>query len=306
MSWAFDSVLTGTYVKAAYVHLAGDYVAGAVLSQLVYWFKPDGNGVPRARVVVDGELWFAKSYRGWYEDYGFGRHQMIRALHSLEAKGLVRTRIVQTPFGRMLGAQPQEAAIERGLGANAAPPVTASDTVAMSKPDTVSAETVRPISTELLSSTGVQDSMPSAREILKAIEGKTKDPLSVSEAWRVALHETTGRMQPQPTLADMAMFKRVRVILGGMAVAKVSQAVLGWAEFVFKVQHDKGLKTTPDKPVLRFLVAHLDVLAGFTYHPPAAVHSSAKSPGSVAEAAKEQPITLQEALALGLLRDDEY
>lgn len=306
-NWSFDAVLTGTYVKAAYVRLAGDYVAGAVLSQLVYWFKPDGNGVPRARVVVDGELWFCKSYKGWHEDYGFSRHQMIRALHTLEAKGLVRTRIVQTAFGRVVGAQPIEAAVALGLGAETVPPPSASATMAVSEPDTPHVETVSPISTELLSSTGSQGSMATAREILKAIEGKSQDPSSVGAAWRTALFERSGRMQPQPTLAELAMFKRLRTVLGGMAVAKVTQVVLGWPEFAFKVGHDKGLKTTPDTPVLKFVLAHLDVLAGFTYHVP--VHSSAQ-PAPVTKAVApppaEKPITLEEALALGLLRDDEY
>src|SRR5690242_11483311 len=69
--------------KKAYVDMAGDLVAGLVLSQIVYWHLPGRNGVTRLRISKDGEQWIAKKREDWYEEIRVTAKQLDRALKIL-------------------------------------------------------------------------------------------------------------------------------------------------------------------------------------------------------------------------------
>jgi hypothetical protein len=76
--------------KRIYVDMAGDLVAGLMLSQLVYWYLlPDQKGRSRLRVYRDGYWWVAKNRDGWWDEIRLTRKQVDRVIKVLVDAGLV-------------------------------------------------------------------------------------------------------------------------------------------------------------------------------------------------------------------------
>jgi hypothetical protein len=77
--------------KKAYVDMAGDLVAGLLLSQIIYWYLPDKHGKSKLRVEKDGHMWIAKGRTDWYDEIRITAKQFDRAVKILEQKGLLTT-----------------------------------------------------------------------------------------------------------------------------------------------------------------------------------------------------------------------
>lgn len=84
---AFSSKLN--VVHHAYVDIAGDLVAGALLGQILYWFGPGKDGKTRARIVKDGRYWIAKARADWWDEIRITPKQYDRAAKILKDKGLI-------------------------------------------------------------------------------------------------------------------------------------------------------------------------------------------------------------------------
>jgi hypothetical protein len=80
-------------VKRIYVDMAGDLVAGLVLSQIVYWHLPNREGKARLRVEREGELWLAKARADWWDECRISPKQADRALNALKAQGLIEVKL---------------------------------------------------------------------------------------------------------------------------------------------------------------------------------------------------------------------
>jgi hypothetical protein len=80
-------------VKRVYVHLAGDLVAGVLLSQIVFWFLPKKDGEEKLSVERDGRMWLAKSREAWWEECCVTPKQVDRCLAELESRRLIWTSI---------------------------------------------------------------------------------------------------------------------------------------------------------------------------------------------------------------------
>ena len=79
--------------KKIYVDIAGDLIAGLMLSQIVFWYLPDKNGNSKMRVRKDGYDWIAKSNTEWYDEIRITEWQAPRALNILEEKGIIEKRL---------------------------------------------------------------------------------------------------------------------------------------------------------------------------------------------------------------------
>ena len=79
--------------KKIYVDIAGDLIAGLMLSQIVFWYLPDKNGNSKMRVRKDGYDWIAKSNAEWYDEIRITEWQAPRALNILEEKGIIEKRL---------------------------------------------------------------------------------------------------------------------------------------------------------------------------------------------------------------------
>lgn len=83
----FDAALATNDVVAfrlAFADIAGDVVAGLLLSQLAYW-------TTRATVERDGHLWIVKTLEAWWDECRLTPHQARRALAELVKRGLAET-----------------------------------------------------------------------------------------------------------------------------------------------------------------------------------------------------------------------
>lgn len=87
---AIRATTEGTWVRHALVDLAGDLVAGVLLSQIAYWAGWD-RGDDRLTVERDGLRWLAKAYGAWWAECRVTEDQARRAIAALKAKGLVET-----------------------------------------------------------------------------------------------------------------------------------------------------------------------------------------------------------------------
>lgn len=76
--YAYDVIV----ISRLDIDIAGDLVAGALLSRLVYWDE-------RKSIVRDGHKWFAKSVIELYEEIGITEKQYKRCIKVLQDKGIV-------------------------------------------------------------------------------------------------------------------------------------------------------------------------------------------------------------------------
>lgn len=73
--------------------MAGDVLAGLMLSQIIYWHLPNDEGKSRLRVEIDGEFYLVKGYGDWWEECRLTFKQARRAIEILQEKGLISTSI---------------------------------------------------------------------------------------------------------------------------------------------------------------------------------------------------------------------
>lgn len=77
-------------VKRCYIDIAGDLVAGILLSQIMYWFLPDKGGNPKLRVKdKEGVSCLAKNRDDWKKECRISARQYDRAIKILQEKGFI-------------------------------------------------------------------------------------------------------------------------------------------------------------------------------------------------------------------------
>jgi hypothetical protein len=88
---AWEKTTTDTVdFKRIYVDMAGDLVAGLMLSQLVYWYLlPNRKGESKLRVHRDGHWWVAKQRDDWWDEIRLSPKRVDRAIRILVDRGLV-------------------------------------------------------------------------------------------------------------------------------------------------------------------------------------------------------------------------
>ena len=79
--------------KKLYVDMAGDLMAGLLLSQIVYWNLPSKKGENRLTVQRDGFFWLAKSRTAWWEEIRMSPREVDRSLEILRKSGLIETEL---------------------------------------------------------------------------------------------------------------------------------------------------------------------------------------------------------------------
>ena len=80
-------------LKKIYCDLAGDLVAGVVLSQILFWRLPGKKGQDsKLRIKKDGYLWLAKNHGDWWDECRVSAKQAAHALKRLSEQKLVVTK----------------------------------------------------------------------------------------------------------------------------------------------------------------------------------------------------------------------
>lgn len=240
--------------KPEYARAGGSVVAGLVLSQAVYWFKPDYKGRARTRTVYAGELWLSLSYAEWEAACALSKYQISSALQALEAQGILRLRKVMHRNSPRVLVQLDADRLAELVCQN---PRSRNLTMTVEGLDCDGEETAPCIEETVLE---IEGETVKAAEVIRELEKRRGVlPERLNLVWTKALGETSGRTQKPATNADLAMFKRMGKIMGADAPRVVDRVVRNWTDFVIRVAQDRGIKQTPDVPTLRFLLAHADV-----------------------------------------------
>src|SRR5438477_6313553 len=79
-------------LKRCYIDMAGDLVAGVLLSQILYWHLPSKHASSKLRVQRDGHWCLAKLQADWWNECRLSSKQVKRAIGILEDKGLIATK----------------------------------------------------------------------------------------------------------------------------------------------------------------------------------------------------------------------
>lgn len=85
--------------RKQFAEMAGDFRAGAMLSQIWYWFDDaTGTNKPRASFEHGGYLWLNKSRNDWAKETGLTAKEARNAVKKLVEAGLVISMVLQTPW----------------------------------------------------------------------------------------------------------------------------------------------------------------------------------------------------------------
>ncbi len=71
----------------AYIDIAGDLIAGTLLSQIMYWFSWNANKGVRTGIYRDGYYWIARRREDWMEEIRISKKQYDCAIRKLTAEG---------------------------------------------------------------------------------------------------------------------------------------------------------------------------------------------------------------------------
>jgi hypothetical protein len=82
-------------LKRVYIDIVGNPIGGLLLAQILFWFLPGKEGIPRARVIKAGRLWIAKRRSDWHFECRISAKQYDRAIATLRAKNLVDLRLAK-------------------------------------------------------------------------------------------------------------------------------------------------------------------------------------------------------------------
>lgn len=76
-------------LKRVYIDMVGDLVAGAMLSQVIYWHLPNTKGQSKLRIKKQGRIWWAVSRQDWAHELRITPRQADRGLKIMAERGLI-------------------------------------------------------------------------------------------------------------------------------------------------------------------------------------------------------------------------
>ena len=87
-------------LKRIYIDIAGDLIAGLLLSQIIYWNLPSKEtGKSKLQVKKDGHYWIVKGREDWYNEIRITKRQYDRASKILIEKDLIIPSKTNWKFG---------------------------------------------------------------------------------------------------------------------------------------------------------------------------------------------------------------
>jgi hypothetical protein len=170
--------------KKIYVDIAGDLIAGLLLSQIIYWHLPNDEGKSKLRVFKDGHWWVAKLREDWWNEIRISPKQFDRASGILADKKIIEKRNYmfnrfRTSHVRLLWDQFMKLwnkALE-GLDQKESPVLTKGEDRSEPKVETGLTESVRPI-TEITTEITTENKPQSGKKSILTEKADTNDPLS--------------------------------------------------------------------------------------------------------------------------------
>lgn len=104
------------HTEHIYIDICGDLIAGTLLSQILYWFKPSADGSIKVRIRKEGHLWLAKRREDWWSEIRITPKQYDRAIRILQDKGFVVSHIYKFDGAPVVHIRPIPENINREIG----------------------------------------------------------------------------------------------------------------------------------------------------------------------------------------------
>lgn len=285
--WQIEKDLGVVAYRPAYARALKDVVTAVLLSQIIFWFKPDKQGKSKLRVVRGGRLWLAKSREEMMEETGLTLDQYRRSIRKLKSKGLVETKImmfdgVTTPHIRLgvpalqalmagSGISPQhvEGLLPNGKGDFPTPIVEGLPSHQLGdNPSTITEST-----SEIFESTteNTEQANASAFAEEQATEKENNDGQGKEEKkketleglWKIGMETYYTGYKQCLTVKERARLKKIGIACGEDTRKVIDHVFEHWQAFGQKAQLLKGLATYPMMPHLGFLLANVGVALQF-------------------------------------------
>jgi hypothetical protein len=259
-------------VRPEYIRMFGAS-AGVLLSQIVFWSRPNKLGVTKLRVVHDQRLWIAKHREDWMAETGLSLNQFKYALVWLRELGIVESGVwlfagktchhVRLNVGQLADIMGGRLKINQRVGLKSTNVVGSKSTNGLVE----NQPTITEITTE-----STRDYTQTPRPEMKAREPKKSqtaqevmedarqhEPGSYVTLWKKrmsALHgEFVGQLKPK----ELAQLKAVVKIAGPRARSLIDYVCENWMMFAQKVKNVRGIELVPTEPHLGFLLTYVQV-----------------------------------------------
>lgn len=112
---AIRATTQGTWVRHGLVDIAGDLVAGVLLSQIAYWAGWDRQGESRLTIERGGHRWLAKAHAAWWDECRVTEDQARRSIATLRDRGLIETQVWKFNGTPMVHVRLVDEAVEEAL-----------------------------------------------------------------------------------------------------------------------------------------------------------------------------------------------
>lgn len=247
----------GVLVQPALIDMAGDFQAGILLSQIVYWFRPTVEGKTRLRVRIDDQLWLAKSYEEWYAETRMSEKQVRRALRLLQSKGLIEIRKAIFNRAWTLHVRLAVAVLVVPKGRNSLPEGKGLATQAA----VLYTENTQETEQTLKEAHSAGDAMKAA-DVLKSLQ-KRKDIGPLSVLWKESVSRKTQQFVKELTFKERGQLNQLGKKVGesgGDVRRVITYAVDEWSRLCYEATAARGLYKTPDIPDIGFLLKHYDIV----------------------------------------------
>lgn len=294
--WHFEEVGRVALVRLAYVKVTGDLVAGILLSQIVFWFKPHPDGSSKLRVFREGRYWLAKRREDWYQEIGISPKQFDRACDLLESMGIIHRKVFR--FGRgtanhlnldvkvlskqlksLLGTSPK---VNSGMTQKATPIGLAQTSTPINTEKTPTEKTGDEKGKTPVDS---KDTLKALQEKYKPLKGHphsqpVKNTSELVKWWcRLVPYYHDVKFVPTPTGKQKGQLKQFMDKVGkDKAYGVMHWTIRKWEVFVVDVLENKGQTPIGKRPHIGIMLEHWDIaVRGFDEEKP--VQSIAQDKG---------------------------
>jgi len=268
--WSLDKTLSGVLVKREYVRIAGELVAGTLLSQLVYWHRPDSHGQSKLRVIHDGRHWLAKTRETLAADCFMTLRQYKRAMSVLQGLGLVEVRTYKfsgRPVSHFsLNLEVLESELRKLQ--KVLPDGTEGTYNAVQNVQSDGYE-----KSQSNIKTSKETSVESVKEAQVTPAPKTnKEQPGTHKHPSMGIQELTGvwlkyEAEKKFTGKELGMLKGVRKHLGTAAPVVVDRTLKNWDAFALKVRWAAGYAHGAPTPAVWMVAKHYDIAVNMLTNP---------------------------------------
>lgn len=264
--WRTESAARTIATRCIYVDLTGDLATGVLLSQIVYWFRPNADGSTKLRILLDSKYWIAKRRTDWWLECRLTPKQVRRSINVLRDLKLIETRVRKfhgTPmlFVHLRISELAQRAVTlvgpKGRDEWAERAATYSTKINYQG---IPAMYTHGGKKEKASGQVLEKFKKKSEADASLPPGKVMTHALLIKLWRtmVPAHFKIGVMKPL-TNAETALFKRIVRTAGKESGRITAWAILNWSKFLTRVREQTGTTVTAAYPSVFILAKHVDV-----------------------------------------------